>query len=150
MHRGMCACRPCMYTPCIPSPFEVDTLTQTLSQKVFWGFFWKGHRQVRCPRDPTLIQICCFSFCLGCNNIRRTEIMLWACSCLQSILKDLLANSEAKACSFLLSCIYTVIHGWWTKIGQTYWIHTVFLFLKNDLMPLNIAEGQMLLIQWGR
>lgn len=94
-----------------------------------------------------VMQIYCFSFCLGCNNIRRTEIMLWACSCLQSILKDLLANSEAKACSFLLSCIYTVIYGWWTKIGQTYWIHTVFL--KNDLRPLNIAEGQTL-IQWGR
>lgn len=92
-----------------------------------------------------VMQICCFSFCLGCNNIRRTEIMLWACSCLQSILKDLLANSEAKACSFLLNCIYTVIYGWWRKIGQTYWIHTVFLFLKNDLMPLNIAE-----VQWGR
>lgn len=31
-----CECR-----PCISSPFDFDTVTQTLSQKVFWSFFWK-------------------------------------------------------------------------------------------------------------
>lgn len=47
------------------------------------------------PDDANLLF---FPFGFVCNNIRRTEIMIWAFSCLQRIQKDLLAKSEGEAC----------------------------------------------------
>lgn len=67
-HQGerasVCACGPrvCVCVPCLPSPFEVDSVTQTVSQKVFWSFLpVKGHRQVKCLGEP-MMQICFLFF----------------------------------------------------------------------------------------
>lgn len=38
MHRCMCERRPCVYTPCINSPFEVDTDSDIISEGVLKRF----------------------------------------------------------------------------------------------------------------
>lgn len=91
-----------------PLPLKLTPWLRLYLRRCF-GAFTKKVTSKSSTRERQLwlpmMQICCLSFCLSCNNIKRTEIMLWACSCLQCILKELLANSEAETCSFLfLQC----------------------------------------------